>query len=130
MREIYSSPRPENIDRLVALFAEHGIETRVTNRSSYRRTTYQRASYSPNANRAEWMYVAVKYADDLPRARELLRDEVGIKPLTRHSEVLEAARQPGKKRSAQAVAKRVRTVALAVLTVAVVFVLVRMFTSA
>ncbi len=130
MREIYSSPRPENIDRLVALFNEHGIETRVTNRSVYKRPSHRRASYLPGAGRSDWMYVEVKYAEDMPRARELLRDEVGIKPLTRHAEELEASRHPSRQRTAQSVARRVRTVSLALLTVALVYVLVKLFTTA
>lgn len=125
MREIYSSPRPENIDRLVALFGEHGIETRVTNRSAYKRPSYRRFSYVPGASRANWMYVEVRYANDLTRARALLRD-MGIEPLTRHSEVLAASRQPRGKRSPQAVARRVRSLALAILAVALVFVVVKM----
>ncbi|HET6588447.1 MAG TPA: DUF2007 domain-containing protein [Oleiagrimonas sp.] len=125
MREIYTSPRPENIDRVVALFAEHGIETRVTNRSVYNRPSYQRFSYGASEDRSRWARVEVKYAADLTRARELLR-ELGIAPLTRYAEVLEASREPRKHRSPEAVARRVRTAVLVVLAVAVVILLVKL----
>jgi hypothetical protein len=46
MRQIYTSPRQENIDAVVALMAEHGIEATVTNRSNYNRPTWQRFSYT------------------------------------------------------------------------------------
>ncbi|SRR5699024_9246057 len=129
MREIYSSPRTQNIDRLVALFAEHGIETRVTNRSVYKRPSHRRFSYAPHADRSDWMYVEVKYAADMPRARALLRD-IGIQPLTRHAEVLEAARRGGGQRNPRAVARRIRTIVLAVLAGALVVLLVKMATGA
>lgn len=128
MREIYTSPRPENIDRVVALFAEHGIETRVVNRSVYNRPSYQRFSYGPKEDRSSWAKVEVKYAADLTRARALLR-ELNIAPMTRYSEVLEASRQPRKQRSPETVARRVRTAVLVVLTVAVVILLVKMASS-
>ena len=73
MRQIYTSPRPENIDRVVALLAEHGIETSVTNRSNYNRQSYQRFSYSARQDsRDSWPQVWITKADDHTRARALL----------------------------------------------------------
>ncbi len=91
MREIYASPRHENVDRVVALLAEHGIETRVNNRSAYQRPSYNRFSYSAPGDANRWPQVEVRFAKDMPQARALLR-EAGLEPMTRHAEVLAASR--------------------------------------
>src|SRR5665811_1440085 len=95
MRQLYTSARQENIDRVMALMAEHGIETTVTNRSNWNRLSYQRFSYTQrNKNRNTWPQVWITRADDYTRARELLR-QLGIEPVVRHAEDLAAARNPG-----------------------------------
>lgn len=92
MRPIYTSPRAANIDRVVALFAEHGIQTTVTNRAVYERPSYKRFSYGAGEDRSRWARVEVVHATDLTRARALLRD-AGIEPLIRHADVLTEARE-------------------------------------
>lgn len=91
MREIYSSPRHENIDRVVALLAEHGIETKVNNRSAYQRPSYNRFSYTKPGDVSRWPQVEVRFAKDMPQARALLR-EAGLEPMTRFAEELAASR--------------------------------------
>jgi hypothetical protein len=120
MREIYTSPRSRNIDRMVALFAEHDIETRVTNRAVYNRPSYTSFSYGPRENRARWARVEVKYAADLTRARQLLK-QMGIAPLTRYAEELEAIRAPQPRFAPQKVARRIRTLSMIALVVALVY---------
>ncbi|MBE1161688.1 hypothetical protein [Dyella acidiphila] len=94
MRQIYSSPRQENIDRVAAYMAENGVETTITNRSNWNRPTYQRFSYSQRRdNRDSWPQVWVNRADDYTKARELLR-QLGIEPVVRYSEELAAERNP------------------------------------
>lgn len=94
MRQIYTSPRQENIDAVVALMAEHGIEATVANRSNYNRPTWQRFSYTQRQdNRDSWAQVWITRADDYTRARALLR-EIGIEPVIRHADELAAARNP------------------------------------
>ena len=94
MRQIYTSPRQENIDTVVALMAEHGIEATVANRSNYNRPTWQRFSYAQRQDdRSSWAQVWITHADDYPRARALLR-EIGIEPVVRHGEELAAERNP------------------------------------
>jgi hypothetical protein len=94
MRLLYTSPRQENIDRVVALMTENGVETSVTNRSNWNRPSYQRFSYSQRSeNRDSWPQVWISRADDYTRARELLR-ELGIEPVIRHGEMLKAERNP------------------------------------
>ena len=91
MRQVYTSPRHENVDRVVAYFSEHGIESRVENRSVWKRPSYERFSYR-DGNRAGWPQVWVTHAKDYTRARELLR-ALGIEPVVRHGEELAVSRQ-------------------------------------
>lgn len=118
MRQIYTSPRQENIDIVVALMAEHGIEATVANRSNYNRPTWQRFSYSQQRDdRGSWAQVWITRADDYTRARILLR-EIGIEPVVRHGEELAAARNPTPAdRRAHTVTRVRRIVLLAVLAV-------------
>ncbi|HEX7338341.1 MAG TPA: DUF2007 domain-containing protein [Rhodanobacteraceae bacterium] len=127
MREIYTSPRPKNIDMVVKLFAQHGIETRITNRAVYERSSFVNFSYAPGQeNRADWPRVEVKYARDMTRARELLR-QAGIAPLTRYAEELELSRQPRRRRSPMQVATRLRSILLTVLVVAIVIAVMKSY---
>lgn len=108
MRQLYTSPRHENIDRLVALLAEHGIETTVLNRSNWNRPSYQRFSYSQRQeSRESWPQVWVNRADDYTQARTLLR-QLGIEPVVRHGEELRRARNPSPEQRRQAVVARAR----------------------
>jgi broad specificity phosphatase PhoE len=112
MRQIYSSPRPESIDRVVALLKENGIETTVTNRSVWKRPGYERFSYSQRMDdRSQWPQVWIKSADDFTRSRALLR-EIGVEPVTRYSEELAQSRQASTQPPAQRTAARVRLIVL------------------
>ncbi|HST27022.1 MAG TPA: hypothetical protein VLK26_01485 [Rudaea sp.] len=93
MRQVFSSPRIENVERLVAVFAEAGIETRVTNRRAYAGHDYKGPSYSAKQNSSGWPTVWIVKAEDQPRARAILRD-IGIEPITRFADELAQARQP------------------------------------
>ncbi|EIM03027.1 hypothetical protein RHOFW104T7_16790 [Rhodanobacter thiooxydans] len=122
MRQIYTSPRPESIDAVIALMAEHGIAATVENRSNYNRPSYQRFSYSTrNEERSRWAQVWITHADDYPKARALLR-QIGIEPVVRHGEELAAARNPSpldrRNRTVTRVRRIVLLVVLAVLAVA------------
>ena len=118
MRQIYTSPRQENIDTVVALMAEHGIEATVANRSNYNRPTWQRFSYAQRQDdRSSWAQVWITRADDYTRARKLLLD-LGIEPVVRHGEELAAERNPTPAdRRARTVARVRRIMLLAVLAV-------------
>jgi hypothetical protein len=91
MRQIYTSPRVENVERVVALLGEAGIATSVTNRRAWAGHDFRRPSYSARQDSAEWPQVWVVHAEDQPRARALLR-EAGVEPATRHSEELARSR--------------------------------------
>jgi hypothetical protein len=120
MRQIYTSPRQENIDRVVALMAEHGIETSVANRSNYNRPTWQRFSYTQRQdNRDSWAQVWISKADDYTRARALLR-EIGIEPVIRHGEELAAARSPSPVNQRERTVTRARRIVLLAVLAAIV----------
>ena len=91
MRQIYTSARVENVERVVALFAEAGIETRVTNRRAYAGHDYKGPSYANRPDPSTWPQVWVVKAEDQPRARALLR-EIGVEPATRFAEELQRSR--------------------------------------
>jgi len=118
MRSIYTSPRVENIDRVVAMLHEAGIETSVTNRKAWAGHDYKRASYASPPERESWPQVWIVKAEDQPRARALLRD-AGIAPATRFAEDLELARNgpavAAKKRNA--IAWRIRLFLLATIVI-------------
>ena len=125
MRQIYTSPRQENVDRVVALMAEHGIEASVANRSNYNRSTWQRFSYSQRQeDRSSWAQVWVTHADDYTRARTLLRD-IGIEPVIRHGEELAAARNPTPEMRRQHTVERVRRIVLLLVLAAFAMVALR-----
>jgi hypothetical protein len=125
MRPLYTSPRQENIDRVVALLAEHGIETTITGRSNWNRPSYQRFSYSQrNQSRESWPQVWVNRADDYTQARALMRG-LGIEPMVRHGEELAAARNPTPEMRRASVATRVRRIVLLALAAAFVILMLR-----
>jgi len=118
MRHIYSSPRIENVERLVAVMAEHGIATRVTNRRAYDSKSYKQFSYARPGASENWPAVWVTHASDHTRARKLMRD-IGIEPVTRYAEELAAFRQRSRSRSPAHVAARIRTAVLVAVCIAV-----------
>jgi len=122
MRLIYTSPRSENIDRVVALFAERGIESTVSNRSNWKRSSYQRFSYTQQRqdSRDSWPQVWVTRAEDYANARALMR-EIGIEPLVRHGEELAAARNPELRVNQPSAPTRVRRLLLLVVLGVAVF---------
>jgi broad specificity phosphatase PhoE len=125
MRPLYTSPRQENIDRVVALLAEHGIETTVTGRSNWNRPSYQRFSYSQRQeNRESWPQVWINRADDYTQARTLMR-ELGIEPMVRHGEELALARNTTPEMRRANVATRVRRIVLLAVAGAFVVLMLR-----
>lgn len=125
MRQIYTSPRPEHIEMVVALLNEHGIENSVQNRSNWNKPSYQRFSYSQrNDSRDNWPQVWINRADDYTRARNLLR-ELGIEPVIRHGDELAAARNPSPELRRRSVAVRVRRIVLLAVAGAFVILMLR-----
>lgn len=80
MRQVFSSPRLENVEAVAQMLREEGIEVRITNGRSYkgnRRGTFNYRE-SHGAKPAVW----VVKSDDQVRAREILRD-AGLMQSTR-----------------------------------------------
>jgi hypothetical protein len=125
MRQIYTSQRQENIDRVVALMTENAIETSVTNRSNWNRPSYQRFSYTErNENRETWPQVWISRADDYTRARELLF-ELGIEPVIRHADELAAVRNQSPVARRRGTVTRVRRIVLLAVIGAIAMVVLR-----
>lgn len=84
MRQIFSSPRLENVERLEQVLTEAGIPTKVSNRPTWRRATKRDFSYTDRTAGA-WPALWVLNADDYGRARDILRD-CGLLESTRPGE--------------------------------------------
>ncbi len=114
MRQIYTSPRSENVDRVVALMTERGIATNVLNRSRYDRSTWKRFSYLQRSERRDdWAQVWITHPDDYTKARVVLTD-LGIEPVIVHGDELAAARNASPVARREHVVTRARRIALLV----------------
>ena len=126
MRQIYSSPRMENIERVVALMAEHGIRTSIGNRRAYQGADWKRFSYTAKADRDAWPTVSVVRSEDQTLARRVRRD-AGLEPATRFADELAASRGVGDPRMHRRASMRVKLVVLALIVgVAVLIALTRL----
>lgn len=73
MRQVFSSPRLENVERVATLLREAGIEVQILNGRSYKGNRRSNFSYRDTAGDprpAVW----VTRSDEQPRAREILRE--------------------------------------------------------
>ena len=108
MRQVFSSPRLENVERVAALLNEAGIETRITHARSYRGGLRGNFSYRDNARTDPVPAVWVVKSEDQPAAREMLRN-AGLLDSTRiatnytlpvfRTEEAEAVADPARKRA-------------------------------
>ncbi|MGB0133044.1 hypothetical protein [Dokdonella sp.] len=114
MRQIYTSPRHENVDRVVALLKEAGIETTIRNRRDWQGGEWKRFSYTERGESESWAQVWVTDSNDQSRAREILRD-AGLEPATRFADELAAARTPNDPRRHKASSMRARMILLALI---------------
>lgn len=75
MRQVFASPRLENVEEVAAMLRAEGIEVRITNDRSYRGTRRGHFSYREREDEhAPRSAVWIVNADEQPRARQLLRD--------------------------------------------------------
>ena len=79
MRQIYTSPRYENVERVVALLDAANIDTTVRNRRDWQGDRWKRFSYTQRGESESWAQVWVTDSNDQTRAREILRD-AGLEP--------------------------------------------------
>ena len=94
IRQIYTSPRNANIERVVTLLTENGIATTISNRRAYQGSDWKRFSYTARSDSDSWPQVWVVRSEDQTRARQVLRD-AGLEPATRFADELAAARSVG-----------------------------------
>ena len=73
MRQVFSSPRLENVERVAAMLREAGIEVQILNGRSYKGNRRSSFSYREDAGGPK-PAVWVTRSDEQPRARELLRE--------------------------------------------------------
>jgi hypothetical protein len=74
MRQVFSSPRLQNVEGVADLLREAGIEVRITDGRSYKSGWSGRRSYREDTATAPQAAVWVVKSEDQPRARGLLRD--------------------------------------------------------
>lgn len=74
MRQVFTSPRLENVERVAALLQEHGVVTKITNGRTFKGSLRGNFSYRESANKNPPPAVWVVRSEDQPKARELLRD--------------------------------------------------------
>ena len=73
MRQIYTSPRYENVERVVALLSAANIATTIRNRRDWQGGQWKRFSYTQRGESEGWAQVWVTDSNDQTRAREILR---------------------------------------------------------
>lgn len=74
MRQVFSSPRLENVEGVARLLREAGIEVRISNGRSYRSGWSGRRSYREGAGGGPQASVWVIRSEEQPKARALLRE--------------------------------------------------------
>lgn len=116
MRQIFTSARLENVEGVSKLLEEAGIETRVTEGRSYKGARRRAFSYREGNDKATQAAVWIVKADDVTRARILLRD-AGLLDSTRPDSYLPSTQHeagPKKRRGS----RRTRVLAVIALGVA------------
>lgn len=73
MRQVFSSPRMENVERVAQLLREAGIEARITHGRSYKGGLRGDFSYRDHVRTDPVPAVWVVKSEDQPAAREILR---------------------------------------------------------
>jgi hypothetical protein len=83
MRQVFSSQRLENVERVAELLREAGIEVRITDGRSYKGSMRSRNSYADQSQPKPAVWVV--QSNDQVRAREILREH-GLLDSTRPAE--------------------------------------------
>ena len=74
MRQVFTSPRLENVEGIAKLLRDEGIEVRITHGRSFKGTIRGDFSYRDRMRTGPQPAVWVLKSEDQPRARELLRN--------------------------------------------------------
>ncbi|HQW81200.1 MAG: hypothetical protein IPF83_05800 [Rhodanobacteraceae bacterium] len=121
MRQVYASPRAENVDRVEAMLNDAGIQTRVLKRDKINRGRFQRFSFNEQANSKEWPAVQVVFAEDMPKAREMLR-AAGLMGTTRPDANAPMPRWEAPGNGPDDMAARMRRIAMISVVIGLIFV--------
>jgi hypothetical protein len=74
MRQMFSSPRLENVEAVAKLFEEAGIEHKISEGRGYKKVSRREFSYVEKNNNANLPAIWVIKSEDYKRAREMLHD--------------------------------------------------------
>lgn len=74
MRQVFASPRLENVEAVAEMLRAEGIEVKITDGRSYRGNRRSTFSYRGEVDSGKQPAVWIVNADDQPRARQMLRD--------------------------------------------------------
>ena len=85
MRQVFTSPRLENVEAVATLLRDAGIEVKITEARSYRGKRRSHFSYRDSEDAAPQPAVWIVHAEDQPRGRQLLR-EAGLLDSSRAGE--------------------------------------------
>ena len=85
MRQVFTSPRLENVEAVAELLRAEGIEVRISNDRSYRGKRRSNFSYRDADKAGPQPAVWIVNSEDQPRGRQLLR-EAGLLESSRSSE--------------------------------------------
>jgi len=118
MRQIYSSPRLENVEAVAKLLNDAGVETWISGGRSYKGNRRGQFSYRDGAHEPSGVWLVKP--DDLPRATALLRETGMLQQSTRDRSFVPMAgrtQAPAAAAPGTRLAMRVRLVLVAVLGV-------------
>lgn len=118
MRQIYSSPRLENVEAVATMLNEAGVETWISGGRSYKGNRRGQFSYRDGAQEPSGVWLVKP--DDLPRATALLREAGMLQQSTRDRSFVPLAgrtQAPAAASPGTRLAMRVRLVLVAVLGV-------------
>jgi len=83
LRQVFTSPRLENVERVAKMLENEGIEVRITNGRSYKGNVRANFSYRDSGSTAQPALWIIK-SEDQPRARAMLR-EAGLMDSSRNA---------------------------------------------
>ena len=124
MRQIFTSPRLENVEAVARLLEEAGIQTWVSERRSYKGNRRRTFSYKdPEGGQQPGVWIV--NADDLTRARDLMRAAGLLETTKPDSYLRELPESPYRNRDPGRVARKLRLVLLFGVVLATLFSLLR-----
>ena len=85
MRQVFTSPRLENVEAVAKMLRDAGIEVKITEARSYRGNRRSSFSYRDREDAAPQPAVWIVHAEDQPQGRKLLR-EAGLLESSRAGE--------------------------------------------